>query len=553
MRNESSIMNHREVTRRNILFAPDVLRSMSQGVDTMVALLAPTLGPTGRTVAVASLLGANHPPEILTDAGTIARRVVKIPDPYVNAGAMIVRDMARSMREEIGDGVATAVVLARAMVRAGMPVVAAGANPMLIRRGLEEGLRTAAAELRTMAQPPASQETIAALAGAATGDSEMGDIIAEIFDIVGLDGAIIIEDYVGRVTDREYVDGVHWDSCGLVSSDFLTDVSRREARVLEPLIAIADLAVASSAQVVPILELALREGAKSLVFIAPKIEGEALGTLVLNKDKLPIVPIKAPGFLLPSQPEILRDLAILTGATFVEERAGRSLAGIQVDDLGRARQVIATLTDFTVAGGRGRQKDIHKRLAELRVEMAHQDLMAQAQAHTLWRRLANLSGGVAILKIGGNSQAEGRLRRNQAEVGVRSVRSALEEGVVPGGGSAYLACVPAVEASAQAVNNSDQAAGVRVVANALAAPLQQLADNAGYSGATAAARVRLAGAGFGFDVRSGTVVDMREAGILDPVKVLSVALRKATSVAAMLLTTEAMVSSPKRRIPSELS
>jgi len=527
-----------EDARRGLVLAAEAREALKQGVETMTAALAVTLGPLGRTVAIDKLFSSDAP-EMLTDAATIARRVIDLPNRYVNTGAMLIRHLAWNMREQVGDGSATAVVLARAMIRGGLRMAAAGANPMMIRRGIDTGVHSATEELRALAQPIDSQEVVTALAQAATGDSVLANLIAEIFDIVGTDGVIVIEDSPRRNVDREYVEGARWDS-GLAAPEFVTNVARQEAAMKNPVIALADLEITSASQVVPVLELALREGAESLVLIAPAIQGEALGTLLLNQKKreLLIAPIRAPGLAL-SRLEILKDLAILTGATLIDKNAGRQLEDFRAEDFGRARQVIATRRQFTIVGAKGRQREIRQRILQLRAELDQPS--PTALPDMLRRRLANLSGGIAILKLGAISEREREIKRRLAEDAVRSVRAALEEGTVPGGGAAYMACIPSLEALEEVTGNRDEAAGVRVVAEALAAPLQQIAVNAGYSGSTVAAQVKLCSPEYGFDALSGQTVDMREMRILDPTKVLRMALEMAGSTAAMVLTTEAIV------------
>jgi chaperonin GroEL len=530
-----------EDKRRGVMFSPQVREALKRGVETMTAPLAATLGPLGGTVVVAPLISSRSP-EILTDAATIARRVLEIPNRYANTGAMLVRHLAWHMREEVGDGSATAVVLAGAMIRGGLRMIAAGANPMTIRRGIEKGVRAAVAELKAMAQPLDSPEAISALARAATGDAELADLIAEIYDAVGVDGTIVVEKYAGTMMDREYVEGVRWDR-GLSSSEFVTDKVRQEAVLTDPLIALANFEMTSASQAVPVLERAVGKGAESLAIIAWKIEGEALGTLRINNDKLPVAPITAPGLGL-SRPGILMDLAILTGATLIDEKAGRLLEDFRAEDFGAARRLVATRSGFTIVGAKGRQREIRRRIAELKDDLAREK--PTARTDMLRKRLANLSGGTAILKIGAITKEETEQKSSQAEDVLRSVRAALEEGTVPGGGAAYLACISAVEALEKATANVDEAAGVHIVAEALAAPLQRIAVNAGFSGSTTAARARLAGPGFGFDALSDRVVDMRQAGIVDPAKVIRVALEMAASTARMVLTTEAVVLTRRR-------
>ena len=569
--------------RPHCLFNPEVHLALGQGVESMTALLASTLGPVGRTILLESLRSTNDPPEVLGDSATIAHRMVKFSDRHANVGAMLVRELAMEMRDRVGDGSATAAVLSREMVRGGMRMVAGGANSQLVRQGMEKGVRAAVAELQALAQPLESSEMVGAVAQAVTGETysasangassatslTLPEMIAEIFSIVGVDGTIVVQEHVSAFLERDYVEGIHWDSGGLAAANFVTDAARQETVLVGPMIVVADVEVNSSAQVVPLLERALKENYEGLVIIARKIEGEALGVLQLNKEKLDVMPVKGPG-LMVSQPKILQDLAILTGARLIEEKAGGQLAELRREDLGRARRVIATRRGLTIVGARGRQRAIRQRIAELQAELEREG--PREQADTLRKRVANLSGGVATLKIGAATAAERTLRREMAEDAIRAVRAALQEGVAAGGGAAYMACVPAVNALEASAASDEEAMGVRVVADALTAPLAQIADNAGYAASTVAFRVgshyngvsagahagtapaglrRTEGAapdGVGFDVTSGQVVSMWEAGIVDSVKVLRMALEMAASTAGMVLTTEAVVFKKRERM-----
>ncbi len=563
--------------RPHCLFNPEVHLALGQGVESMTALLASTLGPVGRTILLESLRSTNDPPEVLGDSATIAHRMVKLSDRHTNVGAMLVRELAMEMRDRVGDGSATAAVLSREMVRVGMRMVAAGANAQLVRQGMEKGVRAAVAELKAAAQPLESTEMVGAVAQSVTGENysaangrpsarlTLPEMIAEIFSIVGVDGTIVVQEHVSAFLERDYVEGIHWDSGGLAAANFVSDAARQETVLVGPMIAVADVEVNRAAQVVPLLERALKEKYEGLVIIARKIEGEALGVLQLNKGKLDVMPVKGPG-LTVSQPKILQDLAILTGARLVEERAGGQLAELRREDLGRARRVIATRRGLTIVGARGRQRGIRQRIAELQAELEREG--PREQADTLRKRVANLSGGVATLKVGAATEAERALRREMAEDAIRAVRAALQEGVAAGGGAAYMACVPAVNALEAAAASDEEAMGVRVVADALRAPLAQIAGNAGYAASTVAFRVGshyngvqagaapvglrrtegAAGDGVGFDVTSGQVVSMWEAGIVDSVKVLRMALEMAASTAGMLLTTEAVVFKKRERM-----
>ena len=534
-----------EDKRRGVLLAPEVHRAMKQGVETMTAPLAATLGPLSRTVAIASLSSNNAAPEILNDAATIARRVIEIPNRYANTGAMLIRHLAWHARETMGDGSATAAVLARAMIQEGMRMAAAGANPVMICRGLERGVGAAVKQLAEAAQPLEGRAAIAALSGSATGDLALAELIGEIFEIIGTDGPVVVEEFAGTVMDREYVENIRWDS-GLADTEFVTDEARQAAMMMNPGIVLADMEITSASQVVPLVEQARKAHAESLVIFARKIGGEALGTLSLNAKKtLPIAPITAPGLIL-SRPEILKDLAVLCGGTLIDEKAGRRLEEFRVEDFGGARRVVAKRKDFTLVSPRGKIADIRSRIAQLQAELAQES--PTAQPDMLRRRLANMSGGTAILKIGAFTKTEGQLKRKSAEDAIRTVRAALKEGTVPGGGAAYLGCIPALEAVAETTEDADEAMGVRTAAAALTAPLRQIAANAGYEASTVVAKVGPCAPECGFDAFSGRIVNMRAAGIIDPTKVLRLALEMAASTAAMVLTTEAVVLTQRRSV-----
>jgi len=540
-----AVATRRGRSRWGVTFPPEAHRSLVEGVDTITRVLAATLGPVGRTVAVEQARDRNRVPEILTDAGTIARRITELPNRNVNAGAMLIRSMVWDMRDRVGDGSATAAVLARAMIHSGGRMLAAGANPALMRQGIEDGIQAAVAHLDRCAQPLDSPEVITSLVESTTRDKGLSDLIVEIFDIVGPEGAIVVEEYVGMVTEREYVEGVSWDT-GLVSSQFMTDPAHQEARVSNPAIAIASCDMTSAEQAASLLHEALQMKAESLVLIAPRVEGQALATLVINRHRLPMLAIRAPG-LLRSQPEILRDLAVLTGSIVVDPAAGRSLESFRAEYFGGARRVVADLHRFTVVGGRGGHKEIRGRRDELLAQIARDDPLEQSIQQ---RRLANLSGGVAILKVGAISETERKLRVQMVEDAIRYVQSGLKEGVVAGGGAAYVECIPEVRALASASTNADHAAGLTALAESLSAPLVQIAENAGYGGRTALESAKMAGPGCGFDVLSGRVVNMRQAGILDPLLVLRLALQKAASVAVMILTVGAFVVPRKPPTPT---
>jgi len=530
-----------EDVRRGVLLGLQPQQALAKGMEVMTNALAVTLGPAGGTVFIDPPYGKTGP-EAVSRGAIVARRVIEIPNRYVNAGAMLIRHLAWNVRERVGDGSVTAAVLARALAQGGMRMAAAGANPMVMQRGMQRAIRTTVDQLKAMSRPLDSTDGVASLARAVTGDPELASLIAEIFDYVGVDGVVVVEEHAGRETDRQYLQGVRWDS-GLAAGEFITDVAAQRAVLTNPVIALATMHVTSAQQVLPVMQKALEAKAESLVLVAPKIELEALGALVVNhqQGKLPIAAVVAPGTQV-SHAEILEDLAVLTGARLINDKAGQRLEDLRGEDLGRARRIVATRREFSIIGAKGRPREIRRRIAALQTEI--DALNRQEFGHTwgnLRRRLANLSGGVAVLRVRAVSAIDGEIKRAAAEDAVQAVRAALEEGVVPGGGAAYVACIPALKALAATIDESDEAAGVRIVAEALSAPVRQIAENAGHRGSTVAARLESAGPGHAFDAITGRIVAVRDAGILDPAKVVRVALEMAGSTAAMALTTGAIV------------
>jgi len=519
-----------------VLFSPEARRALLQGVNLLADTLKVTLGPVGRYVAVDPNV-AGRPPEILTDGATIARRVIQVPDRYVNMGVMLVRHVAWHVRQEVGDGSATAGVLMQALLQGSARLIAAGMNPMLLRQGLERALTIAVKALQDMARPLKGPEDITHLALAATGDPELSKVIGEMLDIVGPDGVIEIEEYLAPYLEREYVEGARWKG-EYFSRHFATDDAGVVAKLEDPLIVVSDLWLEKTEDVVPVLEAAKAAEARSLLMVVGGIKGAALATLVLNKqkDNLLCAAVRAPD-VGEQRRLLLEDMALLTGAHFFSEEAGENLRSITPSRFGRARRALADPTHLTIIGGQGDPRAIRERVRRLRTQLRDDSLGPEAREE-LREQLGKLAGGVGILKIGAASEKEREARKQLALDAIASARSALEEGVAPGGGAAYLACIPAIEAYDW---SERERFGAQVMVEALKAPAAAIAGNSGYEASTVLGRLRGQPAGYGFDVLSGQLLSMWEAGILDPVRVLRVALEMATSAAAMAITTEALV------------
>jgi chaperonin GroEL len=539
-----------EKVYRDVLLQPRARTALTRGFDQMANVLRVTLGPAARAVVMAPII-STRAPELLTDAATIARRIIEIPDPYENMGAMLVRHMAWRMREKVGNGAATAAVLAQALLHEANYQAAAGANVMMLKRGIERGLEVACAELKRLAKPMDSPEQIEALAiAAAGGDREIGRYVGEMLEIIGTDGVIIVEDHAGMKSDREYVEGLQWDS-GYVSAYFCTDLDRMEAVVENPVILATDVNVETVEQILPIMEAIMErkepEAIGGFVLIANEIAGPALAVMVANTEKktLQCLGIKAPG-AGDRRVRILEDVAVLTGGRMIAEDAGDKMEDAKFADLGRARRVWANRDFFSIVGGAGDQAAIRQRIQEIKLLLPSAD--GDYERDKMRERLGKLQGGVGILKVGAPSERERETKKQRGEEAVAAARAAAEEGVVPGGGAAYLACRPALKALADSLHG-DEAVGVRVLMRAMEAPTEWIVRNAGADPKAILARLREASAarpGTGYDALAGRIVDMEEAGILDPLKVVRTALETGTSAGIMALTTDALVLTAKK-------
>lgn len=536
---------------RSLIQSPEALSRVCRGFDELATLLALTLGPTQGTI-VSDVRGK---PEVLTDAGTIARRVIELPRRGEDAGAMILRNMVWQMRERYGDGAATASVLAQAMVREAAPLIAAGAHSMLIRRGIEHGVRAACESLMTQAQAISGQAMFTQLATSITGDPDIGALLGEMFDVLGPHAALVIEEYAAPYLDHEYIDGGRWQT--RLAARGLLPEGQRELTLHRPLVVLVDQELESVAQLRPALEYAatlVENGMKApLLIVARAISGAALDTVVLNHARGALIigaAIPSTGSALSDD---LSDIALLTGGDVIADVLGRSPQRLQQLWLGRARQVRLQRDSLTIVGGTGDRRLIRERVAQLRTRTEQ----LQRTDHE-WERLrlrsARLAGGVGIVKVGAHTEREREQRKEQIKKAVRALDAARETGVVTGGGTAYLACRPAVLAARARCTDVDEARGADAVAAALAAPFSCIVGNHGVIyPPIALAEAQRGGPAYGFDTQTGTYTCMQARGILDSVGVLRGALEAAASAAVMVLTTDVIVLPPDHRRERKLT
>jgi len=519
---------------KQLRFDEKARRSLETGVNKLADTVKVTLGPKGRNVVLEKQFGS---PTITNDGVTIAREI-ELEDPYENMGAQLVKVAATKTQDDAGDGTTTATILASAMVNHGMKNVAAGANPMLMKRGIEKAVAKCVAEIRSIAKPIDSREAIAQVAGISASDPEIGELIAEAMDRVGKDGVITVEEAKTTGTSLEVVEGMQFDR-GYLSPYMVTDNDKMEAVLNEPLILLTDRKISAVKDLIPVLELASQQG-KPLMIIAQDVSGEALATLVVNKIRgvLNVVAVKAPGFG-DRRKEMLEDMAILTGGTVVAEDLGIDFENISPDMLGSARQVIVTKEETTVVEGAGSTDKIEARVGQIRRQA--EDTESDYDREKLQERLAKLAGGVAVIKSGAATEVELKERKHRIEDALSATRAAVEEGLVAGGGTAFINIGRGLD-SVEAEAVGDEAVGVALVRNALTEPIRQIVRNAGLEGSVIVEKVKDLDPDSGFDVISGKLVNMFEAGIVDPAKVARTALQNAASVAAMILTTECLIT-----------
>lgn len=523
---------------KQILFGEDARKELKKGVDTLANSVKITLGPKGRNVALDKKWGA---PTITHDGVSVAKEI-ELEEPYQNMGAQLLKEAATKTNDVAGDGTTTATVLAQAIVTEGLRNVAAGANPMLLKRGIEKGTAAVSKAITDMAIPISTYDSISAVAAISAQDQEIGRLIADVMDKVGKDGVITVEEGKSLGFETEYVEGMQFDR-GYVSPYFITSPERMEAVLEDPYILIHDKKISAAQDLVPALEKLIQVGKRNLVIIAEDIDGEALATLVLNKLRgvFNVLAVKAPGFG-DRRKAMLQDLAILTGGTVITEELGRKLDTVTIADLGRADKVVANKDETTVVGGAGSDAEIQGRINQIRVEIDAST--SDYDREKLQERLAKLAGGVAIIKVGAGTEVELKEKKHRVEDALSATRAAVEEGIVPGGGVTLIRAAAALDA-VDADTTGDIRTGVRILRRALEEPMRWIVQNAGYDGAVVVEEVRRRNGAdemkVGFDVMGEAYVNMVDAGIIDPAKVTRSAVENAASIAAMILTTEALV------------
>ncbi|MBL4953468.1 chaperonin GroEL [Neobacillus sp. OS1-32] len=517
---------------KEIKFSEDARRAMLRGVDTLADAVKVTLGPKGRNVVLEKKFGS---PLITNDGVTIAKEI-ELEDAFENMGAKLVAEVASKTNDVAGDGTTTATVLAQAMIREGLKNVTAGANPMGIRKGIEKAVATAVTELKAISKQIEGKESIAQVAAISSDDKEVGELIAEAMERVGNDGVITIEESKGFTTELDVVEGMQFDR-GYASPYMVTNTDKMEAELENPYILITDKKISSIQEILPVLEQVVQQG-KPLLLIAEDVEGEALATLVVNKLRgtFNAVAVKAPGFG-DRRKAMLEDIAALTGGQVITEELGRDLKSTTIDALGRASKVVVTKENTTIVEGAGSTEDIQARVNQIRVQL--EETTSEFDKEKLQERLAKLAGGVAVIKVGAATETELKERKLRIEDALNATRAAVEEGIVSGGGVALLNVYSKV---AELEADGDEATGIKIVLRAMEEPIRTIAQNAGLEGSVIVERLKHEEVGVGFNAATGEWVNMIDAGIVDPTKVTRSALQNAASVAAMFLTTEAVVA-----------
>ena len=517
---------------KQILFDEEARRALGRGVDALANAVKVTLGPKGRNVVLDKKYGA---PTITNDGVTIARDI-ELEDPFENMGAQLVKEVATKTNDIAGDGTTTATLLAQAMIQEGMRNVVAGANPMIVKKGIETAVKTLVEEIKSKAQKVETKAKIAQVAAISSGDTEVGDLIAEAMEKVGKDGVITVEESKSMDTNLSVVEGMQFDR-GYISPHMVTDTEKMEAVMDDPYVLITDRKISSVADILPVLEQVVKQG-KQIVIIAEDLDGEALATIVVNKLRgtFKALAVKAPGFG-DRRKAMLEDIAILTGGTVISEEIGRKLDSVTLEDLGRARQVRSSKEETTIVDGAGDKAQITARVEQLKKQIA--ETTSDFDREKLQERLAKLAGGVAVVEIGAATEVEMKDKKYRVEDALNATRAAVEEGIVAGGGTTFIDILPALD-KIQA--EGDVKVGVEIVKRAIEAPVRQIAENAGLEGSVVVDSVKKAGDGIGFNALENTYVDMIGAGIVDPAKVTRSALQNAASIAAMVLTTETLVT-----------
>lgn len=517
---------------KEILFNEEARRALGRGVDQLANAVKVTLGPKGRNVVLDKKFGS---PTITNDGVTIARDI-ELPDPFENMGAQLVKEVATKTNDVAGDGTTTATVLAQAMIQEGMRNVAAGANPMILKKGIETAVKTLVEEIKKRSIKVSGKAEIAQVASVSAADEEIGGLIAEAMEKVGNDGVITVEESKGLQTALNVVEGMQFDR-GYISPYMVTDPDRMEAVMDNPYILITDRKISAIADMLPTLEKVVKVG-KELLIIAEDVEGEALATLVVNRLRgtFKAVAVKAPGFG-DRRKAMLEDIAILTGGTIITEDMGRKLDSVELEDLGTARQVRITKDETTIIDGAGDKDVIAKRVNQIRAQV--EETSSDFDREKLQERLAKLSGGVAVIEVGAATEVEMKDKKLRIEDALNATRAAVEEGIVAGGGTTFIDIIPALNTLEA---TGDVQTGINLVKRAVEEPLRQIAYNAGLEGSVVVEKVKNTEAGVGFNALTEEYIDMVKAGIVDPAKVTRSALQNAASIASLVLTTETIVA-----------
>jgi chaperonin GroEL len=527
---------------KRLQFDEKARHSLKKGMDVLADAVRVTIGPKGRNVVLDKKFGA---PTITNDGVTIAREI-ELPDSFENMGAQLLKEAATKTNDIAGDGTTTATVLAHAIVTEGLRNLAAGANPMILRRGLELAAEAVIEDIKAISKPVETREEIAQVASISAADAEIGNLIAEVMEKVGKDGVITVEEGRGITTEREYTEGMQFDR-GFISPYMTTNQDHTEAELSNAYILVTDKKISTIADILPLLESLLQSGRKDLVIIGEDIDGEALATLVVNKMRgaFNVLGVKAPGFG-DRRDAMLEDIAILTGATVITEKKGLKLENTQLEDLGRARTVTANKDFTTIVEGAGSSDEIQARINQIRTLIG--ETTSDYDREKLQERLAKLAGGVGVIKVGAATEVELKEKKHRVEDALSATRAAIEEGIIPGGGSALVAAIVALD-KVQAAPG-DEATGVNILRRALEEPLRQIAINAGKDGSVVVEGVRRGARGHGFNALTNEYVDMFKAGIIDPVKVTRSALQNAVSIGGMVLSTDTLITDIPEEAPA---
>ncbi len=533
---------------KQLVFSEEARRKLKNGIDIVATAVATTLGPKGRNVAIDRKFGS---PTITHDGVTVAKEI-ELEDPFENMGAQLLKEAATKTNDIAGDGTTTSTVLAHAIVTEGLKTLSAGANPMLLKRGIEAATKLVSDGIKDQSIEITTKEDIGNVASISAQDRTIGELIAEVMDKVGKDGVITVEESKGLEFEQEYVEGMQFDR-GYISAYFITNADTMEAVIEEPYLLIHDKKISAATDIVPILEKLVQIGKRDLVIIAEDIDGEALATLVLNKLRgmVNVLAVKAPGFG-DRRKAMLQDIAILTGATVISEETGQKLDTTRVEDLGRAEKIVADKDNTTVIGGKGDEQAIKGRIEQIRVEI--EKTTSDYDREKLQERLAKLSGGVAIIRVGAATETELKEKKHRVEDALSATRAAVEEGIVPGGGVALINAMEALKDLK--MENEDEQIGVNIVYKALEVPMRKITENAGKEGSVIIENVRQEQKAkknkqIGYNVINDEYMDMVKGGVIDPAKVTRGALENATSIAAMILTTEALITDiPEKEPPA---